>query len=133
MVKTSARSQGEFTLARQIEYEGLPTPERQFFFARPRRFRSDFAWPDRMLLVEVDGATFMLRRSRAQHGRLVPVGRHNRREDLRRGNLAARLGFMLLRYTPDMVQRGEAIRDLKEILLWPDGTARPARIEGDVP
>jgi len=126
MVKGSARSLGEITLARQIEYEGLPTPERQHFFAKPRRFRFDFAWPGRMLAVEVDGATFMLKRSRAQHGRLVPVGRHNRREDLRRGNIAARGGWCVLRYTPDMVQRGEAIRELKELLL------KPVRIEGDL-
>jgi very-short-patch-repair endonuclease len=106
------------SLARHIELAGLPTPERQHRFAKDlgRQFRFDFAWPDRKLAVEVDGATFMLRRSSKQRGRLVPVGRHNRREDLQRANIAARLGWMVLRYTPDMVFKGEAIRDLRDIL-----------------
>jgi very-short-patch-repair endonuclease len=114
----SDRSRGEISLARHIEVTGLPTPERQHRFAKElgRQFRFDFAWPDRKLAVEVDGATFMVKRSRAQRGRLVPVGRHNRREDLRRSNLAARLGWMVLRYTPDMVFKGEAIRELRDIL-----------------
>lgn len=114
----SDRSRGETVLARHIQLTGLPEPERQHRFAKKlgRQFRFDFAWPDRKLAVEVDGATFMLKRSRSQGGRLVPVGRHNRREDLRRSNLAARLGWTVLRYTPDMVLKGEAIRELRDIL-----------------
>ena len=78
-------------------------------------FRFDFAWPARKLAVEVDGGKFMLRRSRKQGGRLVPVGSHNRREDLQRQNLAAREGWTVLRYTPDMIEKGEALRDLESI------------------
>lgn len=114
----SERSRGERLLAHHIELEGLPAPDTQHRFAREegRQFRFDFAWPDRKLAVEVDGGKWLLRRSRKMGGRLVPVGSHSRREDLRRANLAVRLGWSVLRYTPDMVFKGEAIRELKAIL-----------------
>ena len=117
--KPRRRSQGEITLARHIEWEGLPAPEVEYHFAKDvgRNFRFDFAWPEQKVAAEVDGAKFMLRRSRAQGGRMVPVGAHSRREDLARGNLAAQLGWCVLRFTPDMVSKGEAIQILKEIFM----------------
>jgi len=120
-VSRRRRSQGEITLSRHIAWEGLPEPELEYHWARDegRRFRFDFAWPNRLLAVEVDGGKFMIRRSRKQRGRMVVVGAHNRREDLERQNLAARLGWTVLRYTPDMVAKGEAIRELKAMLLRP--------------
>jgi very-short-patch-repair endonuclease len=33
----------------------LPYPEREFRFAPPRKWRFDFAWPDLMVAVEIDG------------------------------------------------------------------------------
>ena len=118
--RPSERSRGEAVLAHHIELEGLPAPERQWRFAadQGRKFRFDFAWPAIKLAVEVDGGKFMMRRSRKMGGRLVPVGAHNRREDLQRANLAAKLGWRVLRYMPDMVFKGEAIRDLREV--WMD-------------
>ncbi len=129
--KGSKRSEGEAVLAQHISLEGLPEPEQQHYWAKHlrndkghvRMFRFDFAWPERKLAVEVDGGKFMLRRSRAQKGRLVPVGQHNHRDDLRRGNLAALEGWCVLRYTPDQVMSGETIRALKEILLKPSDIA----------
>ena len=114
------RSQGELALARHIQWEGLPEPEEEFPFAleEGRKFRFDFAWPARKLAVEVDGGKHMIRRSR-RDGRPVIVGDHNRPEDLARQNLAALLGWRILRYTPKMVASGEAIRDLKRELMKP--------------
>ena len=68
------------------------------------------------LAVEVDGGKHMIRRSR-RDGRPVIVGDHNRPEDLARQNLAALLGWRILRYTPKMVASGEAVRDLKRELM----------------
>ena len=126
--KGSKRNEGEAILAHHIQLEGLPTPEQQFCWAKHlrnenghvRMFRFDFAWPDLKVAAEVDGGKFMLRRSRAQKGRLVPVGQHNHRDDLRRGNIAALEGWRVLRYTPDQVMSGEAIRELKTVFLHDD-------------
>ncbi len=132
--KGSKRSEGEAVLAQHIALEGLPAPEQQYPFAKEvgRRFRFDFAWPAFKLAAEVDGGKFMLRRSRAQKGRLVPVGQHNHRDDLRRGNIAGLLGWTVLRYTPDMVSSGEAIRELKELFLKDTSAAVNCHPEEDL-
>lgn len=62
--------------------------------ARLRDWRADFAWPDHKLLVELEGGTFT-------------NGRHVRpkgfRADCEKYNAAQKLGFIVLRYTSDMV------------------------------
>lgn len=55
-------------------------------FAKPRRFRADFAWPDRKLIVEVEGGTF----TRGRHVR--PLGFEH---DCTKYNLAALQGFYM--------------------------------------
>ncbi len=49
------RSAAEERLAILIDRAGIPKPERELVFARPRRWRFDFAWPDLLLAVEVEG------------------------------------------------------------------------------
>jgi len=78
-------------------------------------FRFDFAWPDRKLAAEVDGGRFMVRRN--ARGQVVPVGRHNTEKDYEKLNCAALLGWRVLRFTPDMVRKGAALRILKEVLM----------------
>ena len=98
----------EVILADDIKKAGLPAPVREHRFAPPRRFRFDFAWPDRMLAVEVEGGEF------------VPGGgRHQRRSgftrDAEKYNLAQRLGWTVLRYTGTQVRRRVAIAELREV------------------
>lgn len=113
----SPRSQAEAVLTRQIEWAGLPPPEREYRFASHlgRQFRVDYAWPALKLAVEIDGGKFMVRFSRTQ-GRVVPVGSHNRAEDLERQNILNRLGWCVLRYDTSMVRKGLAIRELTDLL-----------------
>ena len=59
--KASALEDG---LAARIRAEGLPAPLRDLRFCS-RRWRFDFAWPDRMLALEVEGGTY----SRGRHTR----------------------------------------------------------------
>lgn len=114
-----AGSRLEAILAQHIKLEGLPQPELQYRFAKEigREFRFDFAWPDRKLAAEVDGGRFLLRRSKKQHGRLVPVGYHATVEDYRKMNAAIQLGWRVLKYTDSMVTSGEAVRELRSILM----------------
>ena len=48
----------EDLLALHIKQTRLPNPVREFSAIPERRFRWDFAWPDRRLLVEVQGGTW---------------------------------------------------------------------------
>ena len=81
--------------------------EREYAFVPGRKFRADFYIPAAKLLVEVEGGTWI-------------AGRHSRgvgmAKDCGKYNLATRLGYRLLRYTTDMVERGDALEDLESIL-----------------
>lgn len=81
--------------------------EREYVFAKPRRYRFDFAWPELRIAVELEGGIWS-------------NGRHTRGQgyesDCRKYNLAQCLGWVVLRYTRGMVESGEAIRDLQELI-----------------
>lgn len=70
----------------------LPEPVREHRFASPRRWRFDFAWPDAMLAVEMEGMAY-------------GGGRHQRRKgftaDAEKYREAMKLGWRVLRYTSD--------------------------------
>lgn len=84
----------------------MPLPERELVFARPRRWRLDFAWPDRMIAVEVEGGTWT-------------GGRHTRgtgfMEDCEKYANAAILGWTVLRVTSDHVRTGQAVKWLEQL------------------
>ena len=69
-------------------------------YAKGRNWRFDFAWPDRMLAVEVDGATFT-------------GGRHTRgtgyEADTEKLNEAVLRGWRVLRVTKHQVEDGSAV------------------------
>lgn len=114
-----AGSRYEAELERNMKLEGLPTPELQHRFAHHlgRQYRFDFAWPERLLAVEVDGGRWLVRRGK--NGRPVPVGFHNHIDDYRKLNLAARLGWRVMRFMPEMIRSGEAVQELKSWLTLP--------------
>lgn len=74
---------------------GGPPLEREYRFHPDRRWRSDFALPDVGLLIEIEGGVWQ-------------QGRHNRPQgyinDVDKYNEAARLGFVLVRFVPDMFE-----------------------------
>ncbi len=72
----------------QTNHGDLPAPEREYRFHDTRKWRFDFAWPDEMLAVEIDGGIW--------------VGGH--RQDRGRNNAAQVLGWRVLRYTTDEMQ-----------------------------
>lgn len=90
----------EENFARYIEVTGLPAPVRQYRFHPVRRWKADFAWPDRKLLVEIEGGTWT-------------GGRHVRgkgfADDCEKYNEAALMGYRVLRFTPNMVDDGVAL------------------------
>jgi very-short-patch-repair endonuclease len=108
-------SRYEEQLARQLQLRGLPPPERQFGFAMPHRhYRVDFAWPEKGLVVEVDGGTFVGRGGRGQVvSRAMPIGYHQTPEDYRKRNLLNLLGWRVLAYQPEQIARGEALFEIE--------------------
>lgn len=97
----------EWTLAHQIEAEGLPEPEREYKFHPKRKWRADFCWPDHRLIVEVEGGT----RSGGRHTR--PIGFEG---DCEKQNAAELAGWTYLRFTGNMVIDGRAVTTIKEAL-----------------
>lgn len=97
----------EDTLALHIRAAGLPSPERELCFHDKRRWRFDFAWPQHLLAVEVDGGT-------------MSQGRHTRgrgyEADCIKLNTATLLGWRVLRVTGAMVRDGRALATLEEAL-----------------
>ena len=98
----------EKLLLAQIEQAGLPMPVREYCFLKPlSKHRADFAWPDRFLIVEVEGGIWT-------------GGRHNRpvgfQEDCWKYNMAVLRGWDVLRFTGQMIQEGVALNMIREVL-----------------
>jgi very-short-patch-repair endonuclease len=100
-------SQLEDTLLHQIQLVGLPTPEREYRFAPPRRFRADFAYPEKKILVEVQGGIY----TRGAHSRGTGLER-----DYEKINLAQLLGYKVFQFSRKMIESGEAISILEKSL-----------------
>lgn len=91
------------------EEQGLPTPvfEYQIKALAPRRWRYDIAFPDQMVIVEVEGGAFQ-------------QGRHVRGKgflgDMEKYNAATLQGYVVLRYTPQTILTLEALHQIKRLI-----------------
>ncbi len=79
---------------------GLPEPEPEHYFARPRKWRVDFAFVEQKVAVELEGGVW----TGGRHVR--PKGFLN---DIEKYNELALRGWVLIRCTHDMVASGEAL------------------------
>ena len=104
--KQSAGSKGEQALAAQLQAAGVRF-EREQLLIPGRRFRFDFVITGSDLVIEVEGGTW----SGGRHTSGVGF-----RSDCFKYNKALELGYRVLRYTTDMVTKGEAIAQVIEIL-----------------
>lgn len=79
----------------------------EYRFHSVRKFRLDFANPDKMLAVEVEGGTWV-------------NGRHSRgagmKSDMEKYNLALLSGWRVLRVNGDHIKSGQAIKWIEEAL-----------------
>ena len=87
--------------------EGLPMPTREFKFHDTRKWRLDYAWPDKMVAMERDGLTY-------------EGGRHQRmqgyEDDCEKLNTALTLGWKVLRVPPKHIDNGKVFEWLRELL-----------------
>jgi very-short-patch-repair endonuclease len=101
---------------RTLAPQGAPQPQREYRFAKSRRWRFDFAWPSEQgggVAVEIDGGSRMVRKDR--RGRPVAVGRHTLDGDLWKLDAAASLGWLVLRYSPQML-RTDPARVIEQVI-----------------
>jgi hypothetical protein len=104
------KSPAETLLEAQLSQAGIPY-EREAMVWPGRRFRADFLVHAPLgrpaLLIEVEGG-------------IGSVGRHTTytgfTNDCIKYNLAAELGFPVFRYTPRMIESGEALEQIRRIL-----------------
>lgn len=101
---------------------GTERPITEYFFARgiSRRWRADFAWPERSLIVEVDGGTGG-RKVVGVNGAIgFTVSGHNSvsgyRENRHRDNAAIIMGWTVLRGDQKMVTSGNLCEYVRDFL-----------------
>lgn len=91
----------------QIKALNLPEPVLEYRFCEGRRWRADFCWPKKKLIVEFEGAVFT-------------QGRHTRgrgfENDCTKYNTATLLGYRVLRFTARHVKSGQAIQMIAQAL-----------------
>ena len=103
-----AMSRAEELLALHLRSLSIAGHEREYRFAPPRRWRADFAWPAKRLLVEVEGGTWT-KKSRHTTGTGYAA-------DCEKYNAAAEAGYTVLRYTTDQIKSGEAVQQIARML-----------------
>ena len=103
----------EVVLAFQLHASGL-TPERQYKFDPCRKYRADFAFPERRLIVEVNGGTWMVK---SGHSTGTGIQR-----DYEKANTAQMLGWTYLQFTSKEIYDGSAIKMVEDFMTLRCGT-----------
>jgi hypothetical protein len=108
-----AESKLEAELRGNLEVMSLRPFTPQHRFHPERRWRFDFAFPDVLVGVEIDGGIFA-----AENGETA--GRHARGAGILSGfekkNAAAELGWCVLSYGPPQIRSGEAALQIERIV-----------------
>lgn len=98
------QSKGEALFALQCRVNKL-VPEPEFRFHPVRKWRADFGFPDKKILVEIEGGAWV-------------NGRHQRgagyEADCEKYSTAALMGYRVFRFTTGQVVSGMAINMVKE-------------------
>jgi very-short-patch-repair endonuclease len=98
----------KISLPMQFKVARVPEPVTEYRFdITGRRWRFDYAWPEKSLALEVDGGGFV-------------NGRHSRgtgiEKDAEKYNAALIQGWRVLRVTPKHVNNGMALAWVQEML-----------------
>jgi very-short-patch-repair endonuclease len=109
----------EEALALQIKAWGLPQPVREHKGVPGRQYRIDFAWPDWMIALEVEGGIWKV----GGHSSGTGITR-----DCEKHSLLALAGWRLLRVTGEHIQDGRAIAWIQEAL----GCEAPSSLKAEV-
>ena len=86
----------------------LPAPVLEYKFHPKRRWKIDAAWPGFRLAVEIEGGLY-------GRGRHVSIKGY--KGDLDKYNALALMGWRLLRFLPEQVKSGLAVRTIEEYFI----------------
>jgi len=107
LLKKHEREKYELSFLYWVKIKGLPIPEREFVFHPERKWRFDFAYPNKKIGIEIEGGLFM-------------QGRHSRGTgyvaDCEKYNQAALLGWRVIRFTEKDLRRGDCCKIVETIL-----------------
>lgn len=106
-VKRARRNLNPVPFPLVCQSHGIPRPTPEYRFDSVRRFRFDWAWPDRKVALEVDGGVW----TRGRHTRGAGFIR-----DQHKMNLAASQGWKVFRCTPDTLHVSYLLDMLKAAL-----------------
>ena len=101
------KSDLELELLSHIRAVGLPEPVREYMAIPGRKFRFDFAYPDKKLLIEVQGAIW--KGGEGGHSSGVGLSR-----DYEKNNLAILNGWKVMYFTGNTIRGGEAVAQIEE-------------------
>jgi very-short-patch-repair endonuclease len=107
MTKSKAQSRLEVQAKAQLDQAGLDGYEQQYKFATGRGYRFDFAFVDAKVAVEIDGGTW----TGKGH-----AGGKGYRHDRERDNFAQITGWVVLRYTAEMLNDNAMIAQVAAAL-----------------
>ena len=97
----------EAELALQMKADKLPPPLKEYRFHSARKWRFDFAWPDQLFAVEVEGITY-------------DGGRHQRVEgfenDLEKYQAAMLIGWTVYRVSRKQIKNLDALHTIATML-----------------
>lgn len=103
------RNKWQDAYALQIKQAGIIRPIEEYQAIPNRKFRWDFAWPECLILVEIQGGIW----SSGKSGHSTGTGINR---DCEKGNLANLASFCCLSFTSDQIRNGMALEQTKEAL-----------------
>lgn len=104
---TRKQSDLEMLMEFHIAAAGLPKFEREYQFHPVRKWRCDFAWPGKKVILEIEGGVW----NNGGH-----VRGKGYTDNCEKYNEAALMGFMVLRVTEKHVKNGQALQWLEVAL-----------------
>lgn len=96
----------EEELMKQLQDHKMKKPHREYKFHPVRRWKFDFAWPEQMLAVEVEGGIWIKGRHVTPQGFI---------KDCEKYNHAAARGWCVLRFGPAEIKNKEALAFIKRV------------------
>jgi len=88
------------------------SPEKEYRFHPVRKWRADFAFPDEKVLIECEGGVWGVGKKRGRH-----IRGEGFRNDCIKYNEAALCGYVVLRFTSDLISSGKALDMIEMVLL----------------
>lgn len=109
LVHQSQKVKWEEMFSAQLKILNTPIPVQQFKFCPDRKFSADFAWPERKILVELEGGIW--RRGGGAHSHPANIIR-----DIEKQTLAAYHGYRVFRFWENDIKSWSAANMMKEVL-----------------